>query len=733
MKNCNIQQAKKLLLAHYFVNSKPFIVTCVIIAENNCSCKQHRPSLLRIISLLVNSRRELYMHRKMASIRNIPPTIALVLSGLLFAVCSALSTPSGVIPPRRTTMNHRIHNMACSVIPRAKESAISSSTSKRKKNRKKCSRLQRKEQQQQQQSSSSYYESHYNLRSSEVLYTKKATSNITNSDVDEWLIRSTALILGDNYNAVENETQQQEECSIISSSRVGLPSQFDSVNEYLHHAQSVMKAWTHWNSRNTLGYRRDARFTVEVILKRVLYVITTHEGEATTTTSTETEISELRPTLVSLVNIIIDAWANGNQVDEEAVRHAEGWLHFLKSGVIMMNGAVEQEEEDIVKSLVVIGPDEESYRGVVKAYIRTHKRENLEKALQLLEEMSSSTSDHPNIIHPTTLTYNLVLYGLANAQPSVKKNAEIAENLLQKKMVSSRQGEECYPDSNSFRQVISAWTKTGSRDAIDKSNEILNQMLADFPKIDPDVSTFNAIMTLNLRLEKVEDVISVFKKMVSMRESGRIGTQPDIYSVNLLLKAMTMRQRLNQRQHLNEANDLLQTMEDTYQVHPDVQSFNIVIDAWSKSKLPEAVQRAEHLLDFMERRCRNDCLAAKPDSYTFTSVLDSIARSEHSFQRAEKVFQRIEKLYDDGVVERPTIPVYNAFLNALVSSNDLDALDRVESIFAKMITERNANIRSYNTMLKAYSQFRAGRNGYFSRPLKAEELLTLVSDSDNKY
>ena len=604
----------------------------------------------------------------MVSIRNIAPAAVALSSNSILLFASALSAPSGVI--RRSTNRNYI---ACSVVPKAMEP------------------------------SSSYYNSHYNLGNER-------------EDVDEWLIRSTSLILGDNY-------QEEEECSI---STIGLPSKFNSMHEYLNHARSVMKAWIHWNSGNSLGYRRDARATVEVILKRVLYVvITTHEETTTTTTATTTvdavDISELRPTLVSLVNIIIDAWANGKKVELEAVTHAEGWLTFLKTGE-MMN---EEEEGQEKKSLVIIGPDEESYRGVVKAYIRTQKRKYLEKALKLLEEMSSSsTSD----LYPTTLTYNLVLYGLANIQPSVKKNAEIAEHLLQK---YSSQGEACHPDSNSFRQVISAWTKTGCRDAIEKTNEILNKMLNDFPNIDPDASTFNGIMTLNLRLNKMEDVISVFNKMVSMHESGRIGTRPDIYSVNLLLKAMTRQRQRNQRQHLNEADDLLKAMEDTYHVHPDVQSFNIVIDAWSKSKLPEAVSRAEHLLDFMERRCRNDSLAAKPDSYTFTSVLDSIARSDHSFQTVEKVFHRIEKLYEDGIVERPTIPVYNAFLNALVSSKDWEALDRVESVFANMISEKNANIRSYNTMLKAYSQFRYGKNGYFSRPLKAEKLLTLVSATNN--
>ncbi|KAL7498613.1 hypothetical protein ACHAWT_007787 [Skeletonema menzelii] len=623
----------------------------------------------------------------MVSTRNVAPAaVAWIVSSILLT--NALSTPPSVL--RRT---NRIH-IACSVVPKAMESTIS--LSKQKQNKKKRNNEKKHRKEERQQSSSSYYNAHYNVSNER-------------EDVDEWLIRSTALILGDNYNT-DDETHQ-DECSIKSSSS-GLPSQFSSMQEYLNHARSVMKAWAHWNSRNTLGYRRDARLTVEVVLKRVLYVITHEE-----TTTTDAEISELRPTLVSLVNIIIDAWANGNTVNEEVVAHVEGWLHFLKTGELMN----EKEEE---KSLVVIGPDEESYRGVVKAYIRSQKRGYLDKALKLLDEMSSSP-DHPNAIYPSTLTYNLILYGLANAQPSLKENAEIAQNLLQNKMIASGQQ---VPDSNSFRQVISAWTKTGSPDAIEKTDEILTQMLNDFPNIDPDASTFNAIMTLNLRLDRVEDAISMFNKMVAMHEAGRIGTQPDIYSLNLLLKAMTMRRQNNQRQNLNEADDLVKAMEYTYHVHPDVQSFNIVIDAWSKSKLPEAMSRAEHLLDVMERRCRNDSLAAKPDSYTFTSVLDSIARSQHGFQRAEKVFHRIEKLYEDGIVERPTIPVYNAYLNALVSSRDWDALDRVEIIFANMITERNANIRSYNTMLKAYSQFRSGRNGYFSRPLKAEELLIQMEE-----
>lgn len=270
------------------------------------------------------------------------------------------------------------------------------------------------------------------------------------------------------------------------------------------------------------------------------------------------------------------------------------------------------------------------------------------------------------------------------------------------------------PDSNSFRQVISAWSKTGSPDAIIKVNEILNRMLDKFKTIDPDTSSFNAIMTLNLRLGNAEEVISVFNKMASLQESGRIGTRPDIYSLNLLLKAIT-RRKYSQRKRLNEADDMLKSMPDMYHIHPDTQSFNIVIDAWSKSKLPEAMTRVEHLVDYMERCCRNDSLDCRPDSYTFTSSLDTIARSEHSYNRAEQMFHRIEKLYEDGLVEDPlTTPVYNAFLNALVSSNDfLESLERIESVFDEMKAEKNCKY----TIIQHHAE------GLFTIPLWKKWLL----------
>mmetsp|Transcript_11098 Transcript_11098/g.15901 ORF Transcript_11098/g.15901 Transcript_11098/m.15901 type:complete len:171 (+) Transcript_11098:141-653(+) len=137
----------------------------------------------------------------MVSIRYVAPAAALLVSSSSTLMASALSTPPTAL--RRT---NRIH-IACFVVPKAMESTvISKSKRKRKGNRKKRNQRQLGKGQRQQSSSyqsSSYSESHYKFSNER-------------EDVDEWLIRSTALILGDNYYNTEDETQP-EECSITTS------------------------------------------------------------------------------------------------------------------------------------------------------------------------------------------------------------------------------------------------------------------------------------------------------------------------------------------------------------------------------------------------------------------------------------------------------------------------------------------------------------------------------------
>ena len=318
-------------------------------------------------------------------------------------------------------------------------------------------------------------------------------------------------------------------------------------------AESVMRAWCQWILRFSsvcsdlqLPYDDDgairctainAANVVDAILNRVLGVIeewriccavdeddlneeVEEEGGSSSILSQEQQECgevEWEAKLVDLVNCAIDAWANTKNRDGEAVQRAEGWLTYLQQTLSQQKDEEKEllvsseEEGHLLHSHLsddVLKLFEESYRGVIKACIRSHERRYLGKSMKLLDEMrlqqqpsssldatgdlDTTTGAATTRLFPATPTCNLVLYGLANCEPC-EENAQKAEQLLEE--ISS-------PDANTFRQVIIAWTKSSSKMAAAKNaRRVLDRMLEEYPMLDPDPSTL--LMTLYLKLGKV--------------------------------------------------------------------------------------------------------------------------------------------------------------------------------------------------------------------------------------
>ena len=151
-----------------------------------------------------------------------------------------------------------------------------------------------------------------------------------------------------------------------------------------------------------------------------------------------------------------------------------------------------------------------------------------------------------------------------------------------------------------------------------------------------------------------------------------------------MLRAMTKQPPSCSMEELQAAEDVLDTVQERFNVRPDVLSYNIVIDAWAKSNVHDAANRAEELLDILERRYRG----LAPDSYTYTSVINAIDRSRHVKARgswAEDIMNRMKEMHSKGLVEQPTTAVYNALLNCLVRSGENGALERAEVFWKALL------------------------------------------------
>lgn len=86
-------------------------------------------------------------------------------------------------------------------------------------------------------------------------------------------------------------------------------------------------------------------------------------------------------------------------------------------------------------------------------------------------------------------------------------------------------------------------------------------------------------------------------------------------------------------------------------IKPTTINFNTVLDAWAKSGGGRAsAERAEEILEWMDRLYKGGNKDVRPDTITFNAVLDAWARSGDRMapHRAEQIVNHMDELYRGG-------------------------------------------------------------------------------------
>lgn len=96
---------------------------------------------------------------------------------------------------------------------------------------------------------------------------------------------------------------------------------------------------------------------------------------------------------------------------------------------------------------------------------------------------------------------------------------------------------------------------------------------------------------------------------------------------------------------------------------PDLVAYNIVMDAWSKSRVPEAPEAVERLLKRMR-----DAETVQPNTYTYNLLIDAWANSnrDNSLEKVLQIYRHMENLSKDSKTNdvTPSIRTINAILHA---------------------------------------------------------------------
>jgi hypothetical protein len=372
-----------------------------------------------------------------------------------------------------------------------------------------------------------------------------------------------------------------------------------------------------------------------------------------------------------------------------------------------------------------------SYSIVMDAYARQskHQRQPDERAaiaaerilFELIELVEQQLPNSSNVT-VTSVVCDTVIN--AWAQLGTWKAAERAEEIYRRMQLLGRSSRHVLlqPTQHTVATVIHGWAMcNGGGPAALRAQQILDQMLKQSldPSLEVDVQPDTVIFNSCIHAwassrdpQAGTKAAGLLKQMQDLHETKRYDCLPDTITYNSVLSAWS------HSGHVNAAPRAEQILQEMIQAHrkypqtapaPCTISYNNVLNAWSKSKLDGAPGRAEKILKFM---IQNDDI--QPDVYSFTSVLDALAKSKEPDKatRARALLDQLLDLYDSTKSEslKPSQVPFNAVLNAAAFSahgttddQRREALQVAVQTFSLMRLRQVApDSISYGNLLKAF-------------------------------
>ena len=406
---------------------------------------------------------------------------------------------------------------------------------------------------------------------------------------------------------------------------------------------------------------------------------------------------------------VLDAWARSDAFG--ASEEANELIHKIED--------VSRDDVDDLKSiqdalnLTEKDKDEDDTEG--------HNR-NLGYTQLNMEIFDSKDSylDSSSALYPSDQSYTSAILAISRGRntAAAQRCHQLLNNMLE--LYDSGKWIKNRPSLLCFNAVISAYANSPESGSADKAEKMLNRLLdlyfdEDRPHYNylrPDTITFNSVVsawaksTEEAAVYNAEEIVKKMEKFSNANGSKFLPVEPDKFTYTSLLQAW-IRSGLGATSADN-AEIILKTMLDKYysgnkRFLPNQKAFTQVINAWGKCSADGndfAVKRAIAILDEMESLYNDGCSDLKPDIITYSSIIDTIAKSRlpNGSDLALNIINKIERQYQEGdLALSPNARTYSGAFLAVLHSEE-----RQKHIKAKSLLERmeklgvEANSFSYN-------------------------------------
>jgi pentatricopeptide repeat protein len=284
------------------------------------------------------------------------------------------------------------------------------------------------------------------------------------------------------------------------------------------------------------------------------------------------------------------------------------------------------------------------------------------------------------------------------------EGATNVQKLLERLEKEAEAGNNLVPlDKNYYTIAVTAWGKSGHSNAANRSEMILarmEEMKKLYPSITPTRVTYNALMSNHAKNGNTKRITELLEIM-----ENDLDLQPITNDYNMLLLAHAKLGEARQAENaLKRMVDRCHEKGVDCNCQPDLISYNILLDAWSRSSEVGRGERAEAIL---EKLCESKDFDWEPDARTYSAAICAVIKSdeENTLERAERILAEAKSHEMDADVYLQSV-----LLDAYASSNSEGSARKAEELLERLEKKGFVNAVSYNTVIKAWKSSN-GPNG----------------------
>lgn len=343
----------------------------------------------------------------------------------------------------------------------------------------------------------------------------------------------------------------------------------------------------------------------------------------------------------------------------------------------------------------------------------------------LKHDVGSMTTSVWSEAHASILSW----LGYTTAQ-SIARSFELLDRLVQEEAATELRRLPDFYTTDLLNLIVNHWRMTISgnvnlRTESSLQPQVLVNRLMEHHKlsssgasvVQPNTQTFSMVVDGSIYFTDGVHVADRLVDWIIAEAPEHSHLQPNVYTFSSLMNAWV---KSKDPQAPSRAENILELMHELHSefpewnVAPNQITYATAIDAWAKVG---RVDRAEQLLHDMHAAYKENGMEhLKPNLPAFNGLLVALARAGE-MERAQKVLEQMEALYESGELDdEPSVISYSTVLSAFGKSSKRGTAQKAEHILRHMKDRGvRANVISWNTVIDAYAKEK--------NPERAEALL----------